>query len=100
MYFERNVERDIRVTGGYELRVSAWWGGGVPESWNNDRKGPFTLPRDVGTYGMDRTDESDDLVHRPRVRWKRKTIVMSGSANFRAKMNDRQYQRQQTNREE
>ena len=31
--FERNVEIDN------ELRVS---GGGVPESWSNDRKGPFT----------------------------------------------------------
>ena len=40
------------------------------------------LPRDVRTYGMDRTDESDDLVddemekcEMERVRWKRKTIV-------------------------
>ena len=31
------------------------------------------LPRDVRTYGMDRTDESDDLVERG-VRRKRKTI--------------------------
>ena len=45
--FEQNVETDN------ELRES---GGGVPESWSNDRKGP--LPRDVRTYGMDRTDES------------------------------------------
>ena len=34
------------------------------------------LPRDVRTYGMDRTDESDDLVD--RVRRKRKTIVKIG----------------------
>ena len=32
--FERNVETDN------ELRVSG--GRGVPESWSNDRKGPFT----------------------------------------------------------
>ena len=31
------------------------------------------LPRDVRTYGMDRTDKSDD--RRQRVRRKRKTIV-------------------------
>ena len=35
------------------------------------------LPRDVRTYGMDRTDESDDLVDM-RVRRKRKTIVKIG----------------------
>ena len=34
------------------------------------------LPRDVRTYGMDRTDESDDLVD--RVRRKRMTIVKIG----------------------
>ena len=34
------------------------------------------LPRVVRTYGMDRTDESDDLVQ--RVRRKRKTIVKMG----------------------
>ena len=44
--------------------MGVWWEG-VPESWSNDRKGPFRLlPRDVRTYGMDRTDESDDLVDR------------------------------------
>ena len=52
--FERNVETDN------ELRVSG--GEGVPESWSNDRKA--LLPRDVRTYGTDRTDESDDLVDR------------------------------------
>ena len=36
-------------------------GGRKFQSWSNDRKGPF-LPRDVRTYGMDRTDESGDLV--------------------------------------
>ena len=47
--FERNVERD------YELRVS-----GGREFQSNDRKA--LLPRDVRTYGIDRTDESDDSV--------------------------------------
>ena len=34
--FERNVETDN------ELRVSGLRREGVPESWSNDRKGPFT----------------------------------------------------------
>ena len=52
--FERNVETDneLRVSGGREFQ----------SPWSNDRKG--LLPRDVRTYGMDRTDESDDLVDR------------------------------------
>ena len=54
--FERNVERDN------ELRVSGWEG--VPESWSNDRKGPFTQ-RCLDIWNqMGRTDESDDLVDR------------------------------------
>ena len=57
--FERNVEivdtaSELRVSGEREFQL---------ESWSNDRKGPF-IPRDVRTYGMDRTDESDDLVDR------------------------------------
>ena len=49
MCFERNV--DIAD----ELRVGVWWEG-VTESWSNDR--------DVRTYGMDRTNASDDFVDR------------------------------------
>ena len=54
--FERNVETDneLRVSGGRE--------------WEFQSLGAMTekalLPRDVRTYGMDRTDESDDLVDR------------------------------------
>ena len=65
--FERNVETDnelIRVSGGREFQSL----GAMTEK--------ALLPRDVRTYGMDRTDESDDLVD--RVRRKRKTIVKIG----------------------
>ena len=50
--FERNVERDneLRVSGGRESL------GAMTEK--------VLLPRDVRTYEMDRTDESDDLVDR------------------------------------
>ena len=34
--FERNAGRDN------ELRMSGHWWEGIPESWSNDRKGPFT----------------------------------------------------------
>ena len=53
--FERmNVGRDneIRVSGGREFQSL----GAMTEK--------TILPRDVRTYGMDRTDESDDLVDR------------------------------------
>ena len=52
--FERNVERDneLRVSGGREFQSL----GAMTEK--------ALLPRDVWTYGMDRTDESDDLVDR------------------------------------
>ena len=51
--FERNVETDneLRVSGGREFQSL-----GATEK--------ALLPRDVRTYGMDRTDESDDLVDR------------------------------------
>ena len=53
--FERNVERDnkLRVSGGREFQSL----GAMTEK-------KALLPRDVRTYGMDRTDESDDLVDR------------------------------------
>ena len=52
--FEQNVERDneLRVSGGREFQSL----GTMTEK--------ALLPRDVRTYGMDRTDESDDLVDR------------------------------------
>ena len=52
--FERNVETDneLRVSGGREFQSL----GAMTEK--------AFLPRDVRTYGMDRTDESDDLVDR------------------------------------
>ena len=52
--FERNVERDneLRVSGGREFQSL----GAMTEN--------ALLPRDVWTYGMDRTDESDDFVDR------------------------------------
>ena len=52
--FERNVETDneLRVSGGREFQSL----GAMTET--------ALLPRDVRTYGMDRTDESDDLVDR------------------------------------
>ena len=54
MGFERNVETDskLRVSGGREFQSL----GATTEK--------ALLPRDVRTYGMDRTDESDDLVDR------------------------------------
>ena len=54
MGFERNVESDneLRVYGGREFQSL----GAMTEK--------ALLPRDVRTYGMDRTDESDDLVDR------------------------------------
>ena len=51
--FERNVETDNKL-----------WEG-VPESWSNDRKSPFTQRcSDMWDEAMNRTDESDDLVDR------------------------------------
>ena len=52
--FERNVETDneLQVSGGREFQSL----GAVTEE--------ALLPRDVRTYGMDRTDDSDDLVDR------------------------------------
>ena len=52
MSFERNVKRDnkLRVSGGREFQSL----GAMTEN--------ALLPRDVRTYGMERTDESDDLV--------------------------------------
>ena len=52
--FERNVETDneLRVSGGREFQSL----GAMTEK--------ALLPRDFRTYGMDRTDESDDLVDR------------------------------------
>ena len=52
--FERNVETDneLRVSGGREFQSL----GATTEK--------ALLPRDVRTCGMDRTDESDDLVDR------------------------------------
>ena len=52
--FERNVETDneLWVSGGREFQSL----GAMTEK--------ALLPRDVRTYGMDRTDESDDLVDR------------------------------------
>ena len=66
MGFEWNVETDneLRVSGGREFQSL----GAMTEK--------ALLPRDVRTYGMDKTDESDDLVD--RVRRKRKTIVKIG----------------------
>ena len=54
--FERNVERDneLRVFGGREFQSIEVM---------TERA---LLPRDIRTYGMDRTDESDDLVDRVR----------------------------------
>ena len=54
MGFERNVETDneLRVSDGREFQSL----GAMTEK--------ALLPRDVRTYGMDRTDESDDLVDR------------------------------------
>ena len=52
--FERNVETDD------ELRVS----GGMEYQSLGAMTVKALLPRDVRTYGMDRTDESDDLVDR------------------------------------
>ena len=54
MGFERNVETDneLRVSGGREFQSL----GAMTEK--------ALLPRDVRTYRMDRTDESDDLVDR------------------------------------
>ena len=51
---ERNVETDneLRVSGGREFQsLGAMTGNAL-------------LPRDVWTYGMDRTDESDDFADR------------------------------------
>ena len=61
MGFERNVETDneFRVSGGREFQSL----GAMTEK--------ALLLRDVWTYGMDRTDESDDLVDRVRVREKK-----------------------------
>ena len=52
--FERNVETDneLRVSGGREFQSL----GAMTEK--------ALLPRDVRTYGMNRTGESDDLVDR------------------------------------
>ena len=52
--FERNVETDneLRGSGGREFQSL----GATTEK--------ALLPRDVRTYGIDRTDESDDLVDR------------------------------------
>ena len=52
--FERNVEtnNELQVSDGRELQSL----GAMTEK--------ALLPRDVRTYGMDRTDESDDLVDR------------------------------------
>ena len=52
--FERNVESDneLRVSGGREFQSLR----AMTEK--------ALLPRDVRTYGMDRIDESDDLVDR------------------------------------
>ena len=52
--FERNVERDneLRVSGEREFQSL----GAMTEK--------ALFPRDVWTYGMDRTDESDNLVDR------------------------------------
>ena len=52
--FDRNVERDneLRASGGREFQSL----GATTEK--------ALLPRDDRTYGMDRTDESDDLVDR------------------------------------
>ena len=54
MCFERNVERDneLRASGGREFQSL----GAMTEK--------ALLPRDVWTYEMDRTDESDDLVNK------------------------------------
>ena len=52
MCFERNVERDneLRVAGGREFQSLG------------AMTGKAFLTRDVRTYGMDRTNESDNLV--------------------------------------
>ena len=54
--FERNVERDneLRVSRGRKFQSL----GAMTEK--------ALLPRDVQTYGMDRTDESDNLVDKER----------------------------------
>ena len=54
MCFEQNVETDkeLRVSGGREFQSL----GATTEK--------ALLTRDIRTYGMDRTDESDDLVDR------------------------------------
>ena len=54
--FERNVETDneLRVSGGREFQSL----GAMTEKTR--------LQGDVRTYGMDRTDESEDFVHRER----------------------------------
>ena len=52
--FERSVDSD------YELRVS----GGREFQSLGALTQKALLPRDVRTYGMDRIDESDDLVER------------------------------------
>ena len=54
MCFEQNVERDnrLRVSGGREFQSL----GAMTEK--------ALLPRDVRTYGIYRTDESDDHVDR------------------------------------
>ena len=54
MGFEWNVgtDNELRVSGGREFQSL----GAMTEN--------AFLPRDVRTYGMDRTDESDDLVCR------------------------------------
>ena len=63
--FERNVETDNELRSGEREFQSL---GAMTEK--------ALLPRDVRTYGMDRADESDDLVD--RVRRKRKTILKIG----------------------
>ena len=52
--FERNVEKhnELRLSGGSEFQIL----GAMTEK--------ALLPRDVRTYGMDRTDESDDVLYR------------------------------------
>ena len=54
--FERNVETDkeLRMSGGREFHMQSL--GAMTEK--------ALFPRDVRTYGIDRTDESDDLVDR------------------------------------
>ena len=68
MGFERNVETDneLRVSGGREIQSL----GAMTEK--------ALLPRDVRTYGMDKTDE----FCRQRLRRKRKTIVQIEVVEF------------------